>query len=297
MPSKKPDDAQKVLAEHYPVELPPDFFAVWELARSLMPEDPCLAFGEGFVLTGPYELLAGKRPRKKKAAVPLVMHWRFYLDPPEFFTVASGHTDGLHWGYWFDVPGERPPVVCSYYNNDAYELHPCGDSLVEALEEHLEREREGLEENIEDDPGEKESYEKELANVAERSRSVKKWRWPKTPSARRDPNIPTFGGMGLIVSKPQAKGLLPAEKLYQRADRGDGAKLLADARAALGAGKLGLALEIARAVWTFSGSKASHPEAALLLAEIYDALGRPALAAVARVQAKHRGIPSVDLLS
>lgn len=289
------DQARSTLAEHYPVEFPPELLTLWELARSLAPEHPSQAFGDSFCLVGPFDLLGGQRP-PAALEVPLLMHWRYYMDPPELFTVATGHTDGQHWGYWFDAPGERRPVVCSYFNNDAYELRPC-DSLLEALEEQLEWDRQTLEEYRATDPAGKAHYEGELERLAELRRRMSEWAWPTTaPTPARRTNVPTFGGMDLIVPAPQATGLLQADALHERADRGDGAELLEEARAALAAGKLGLALQLARAVWALAGSRESHPDAALVLAEVYDALGRPALAQVARAQARHRSHPSVDLL-
>ena len=51
----------------------------------------------------PFEVLAGRFdgrvPRNS-----LLLHWRYYDDPPEFFTVLAGGTDGLHWGYFLDDP-------------------------------------------------------------------------------------------------------------------------------------------------------------------------------------------------
>jgi hypothetical protein len=224
------------------------------------------------------------------------MHWRFYMDPPEFFTIAHGDSDGLHWGYWFDAPGERAPVVCSYYNNDAYEITECGDSIVDAAEDCLTATVEGLQENLEDDPEESEYYNAEIARIEDLQRGIREWRWPSPTASQRKANVPTFDGMGLIVPDALASDLLPPEKLYRRAESGDGHVLLAEARTALANGRLGVALQVARAVWTFEGSKEYHSAASLLQADVYAALNRPALASVARVQAAHRGITSVDLL-
>src|SRR5688572_13053986 len=64
---------------------------------------------------------------------------RFYYDPPELFTVMVGHTDGLHWGYWFDDPDdpEREPVVADYFHIDSYEISAHA-SIFEPLRENLE---------------------------------------------------------------------------------------------------------------------------------------------------------------
>ena len=66
----------------------------------------------------------------------LLLHWRYYNDPPEFFTVLLGGIDGLHWGYYLDDPTTHLSAgpqagVASYYTNDAFELMTDGDTLFE----------------------------------------------------------------------------------------------------------------------------------------------------------------------
>jgi len=129
--------------------------------------------------------------------------------------------------------------------------------------------------------------------------------WPRIRRAKRRIRHVADQRIGLAPERCTNRGWRRAsiqrprispEELYSRGDAGDGEALLAEARTALGHGRLGVALQQTRAAWTFVGSKQSHPAASLLLADIYEALGRPALAQVARVQAAHRDIPSVDLL-
>ena len=59
----------------------------------------------GLSVDGPLALLANKERHPRDD--------RFFNDPPEFFTVLRGPADGLHWGYWFDQPGEltRGPAL------------------------------------------------------------------------------------------------------------------------------------------------------------------------------------------
>ena len=69
----------------------------------------------------------------------LLLHWRYYNDPPEFFTLLLGDMDGLHWGYYLDDSATQSGCVASYYTNDAFELMPDGDTLFEALRLDLEQ--------------------------------------------------------------------------------------------------------------------------------------------------------------
>ena len=84
-------------------------------------------------LMGPFEFL------KKFARQPEnpLKDARYYNDPPEFLTVASGGTDGLHWGYYIDDPHAPTFPVVSYYSNDAFELKIAGKTLFEALREEI----------------------------------------------------------------------------------------------------------------------------------------------------------------
>ena len=57
---------------------------------------------------------------------------RYYNDPPEFFTLISALSDGLHWEYYLDDPNHPIPVAY-YYSNDTFELTVSGDNLFETL--------------------------------------------------------------------------------------------------------------------------------------------------------------------
>lgn len=109
------------------------------------------------VVAGPLAFLArGKSPEEA----------RFYDDPPEFVTVLSGLMDGLHWGYWFDAPGELEPVVVSYFANDAFELSAHGTSLFEAVREHLEALHHDAEQYLIEDPDAADDYRARLESYA-----------------------------------------------------------------------------------------------------------------------------------
>jgi len=109
--------------------------------------------------------------------------------------------------------------------------------------------------------------------------------------------LPTFDGMGLVVPDVSPEDLMPVEVLAELADDlGEAMQLLEPGRGDLRAGRLVDAIQIARALWTMVGSRSIHTEAAELLGQCYEALGRPTLAWVARTQARHRSLPNVDLL-
>ena len=46
------------------------------------------------------------------------LHARYQRDPPEFVTVLSGGTDGLHYGLWYDDPARLPSLLVGNYARD-----------------------------------------------------------------------------------------------------------------------------------------------------------------------------------
>lgn len=293
-------DRAAELRAHYGLDFPDELFWLWGFCCEHNPERPRAALGDAEIqLCGPFDVLAGDLDGRPRPRAPVVMHWRFYLDPPELFTIAGGHTDGLHWGYWFDAPGRLEPVIASYYSRDAYEIAEDGSSLFAVFIRELERRIESHREYLEDDPGHAAHYRAAIAATEDTVEAMRRYRQragltftPRPAVARRE----TFDRMGLWVDDDPADLVGAPRQLWQRADNGDGAALLDIAASALDAGRPGAALLITRAVWTFEGSRPQHPAAAALAARIYDALDRPALAAVSRAQVEHRAQPLVDVI-
>lgn len=288
-----------LLREHYGVTFPEDLFEAWEFFSVLAEErgvsDPRRVLWDlGFVLGGPFDLIVEGLADLEPAELPWVMHFRYYLDPPEFFTVAFGDSDGLHWGYWFDDPdAASKPVVCSYYTNDAYDITECGTTLLEALDEELTWFVQEAEEN----PDAFAEGDQEAASVVIERLELWHERSPP-PQLERNPTLPTVDGMGLVVSGVTPDALMSVDALAELADNLEEAKhLLESAREDLEAGRLLDALQVARALWARHGANPIHTQAAELLASCYEALDRPILAWVTRSQAPHRSIPSVDLLA
>lgn len=137
---------------------PSELFRFWRWHQGLT-EAQKAAFSTtlGMRLVGPFDVLRGLFD-DVDLAYPAILHWRFQYDPPEFVTIMSGDTDGLHWGLWFDDHARLPPVVAGYYARDAFEITEYGSSLFEMLNQHMAFCREGIAENIEYDPDYKEEY-------------------------------------------------------------------------------------------------------------------------------------------
>lgn len=122
----------------YRVQFPEELHAIWRLAGSIDPADPCHAFEPllGISLCGPYDILAGAFDGLTPALC-MLLHWRHDHDQPELVTVATGNEDGHHIGYWFD--DGRCASACVQVYTDTFTARPYGRTLIEALRVELER--------------------------------------------------------------------------------------------------------------------------------------------------------------
>jgi hypothetical protein len=303
---------RRQLHERYGFDFPEDFFRFWEFVKRLQPLDPLNALWESLrmSLVGPFEVLAGRFDRRKPRH-SLLLHWRYYADPPEFFTLFAGDTDGLHWGYFLDSPPAGPRCVVSYYARDAFEMSVDGDDLFEAARLNLEMHWRTCDEYREEDPDYAEDYEEDLRQIdAVRERLVA-WETGDRPEtgdeyvekylglAARNEQIvaQTPDGLGIVVPPAQYRRLsLSDKKLWaylRKAD--DPAKVVEEARRALRDGFPGTALKLGKDLWAVGGER--HTEYAYeLLDAAYAALGREVLREVLRVHRQNRDLPSVDIL-
>src|SRR5262245_1516572 len=131
-------DRRSQLRELYGFDFPEHLFRFWDFARLLRPLEPLQALDDlSLALVGPFEVLAGRFDRRSPR-LSIHLHWRYYFDPPEFFTVLAGGGDGLHWGCYLDDPADGSGCVASYYAQDAFEMAVDGDDLFEAVRLFLE---------------------------------------------------------------------------------------------------------------------------------------------------------------
>jgi hypothetical protein len=145
----------------YGFAFPDDFFRFREFLAGLPPGilgDAC-DMHPAF----PFDVAQG-RPPEHYPEHPL---WedRYYHDLPEFITLFTGTTDGLHYGYIFDSPGEFPPVVAHYWHGDTFQHTVDGDTLFEAARWHVEKAESDFLEMAED-PGEADYCRERLEQVA-----------------------------------------------------------------------------------------------------------------------------------
>lgn len=246
----------KQLEELYGFPFPSEIFMFWRWHQGLTAEEKS-AFGDvlGMGLVGPFDVLAG-RFDGFDCAYPLVLHWRFKYDPPEFVTVISGDTDGLHWGLWFDDHKRLPPVVAGYYANDSFDLELYGDTLFATVRSWIESCRTGIRENIEYDPDSKDAYIADLKSLAQLEKTLPGGE-KRTPRPR---TIPTEEGMGIV--EPVSGGKAATKKLLR-----------------------------GKAMW-IDDPRSAGP----VLKDAYTMAGRPVLAAIVKAHTESPVLPRVSLL-
>jgi hypothetical protein len=296
----------------YGFDLPDDFLRFWEFVNRIAPLNPLNALAEalGVVLVGPFEVLAGRFDGR----VPrhsLLLHWRYFDDPPEFFTVLAGGSDGLHWGYFLDDPPSGSACVASYYARDVYELSADGDTLFEAVRLHLEYSQADQEEYRDLDPVAGDEAETTLQRIevlrkqlmqfatGDRAETGEDYTERYAGVTRRDELVvaQTLEGMGIVVPPAAYRPLtLDDRRLWRHLRRTDDpADVVEEARKALTDGFPGTALKLGKDLWATTGPvKTAY--ACELLDSAYAALGRETLRGVLQTHRANRELPSVDIL-
>jgi Uncharacterised conserved protein (DUF2228) len=297
----------------YGFNFPDDLFRLWEFANRLRPLDPLTAFAEtlGITLVGPFEVLSGRFDGRSPRFSPL-LHWRYSLDPPEFFTVLAGDSDKLHWGYYLDDPPNGPGCIASYYANDAFELSAVGDDLFQAVRLEVEAQFHDCEEYLAEDPQHADDYGARLETLeglrravcsyttADRmekgERYVEKYQSVVARAAAVIAETPD--GMGVVALPEMYRPLSLADKKLRSFLRKheDPREIVEEARQALRDGFPATALKLGKELWPQDGERKTAFSYELLDAS-YEALGRDVLRQVLRAHREHRHLPSVDIFS
>jgi len=295
----------------YGFDFPDDLFRFWEFVNRLQPLDPLRAFFDplDIVLVGPFEVLAGRFDGRSPRLSPF-LHWRYYLDPPEFFTVLAGRGDGLHWGYFLDDPVTAEGCVAYYYAADVFEVAVSGDSLFEAVRLELEETYRTCLEDRSYFPQNAQDYDETMRAVdvlrADLFRFATGGR-PETGDAYVEKHgglsarntrivVETMEGLGVVTPPGTYRPLsLPDKKLRPLLRKQDDpVEVVEEARQALRDGFPATALKLGKELWPLGGERKTE-YAYELLDAAYAALGREVLRQVLRTHREHRDLPSVDI--
>lgn len=280
------------LKEIYGFRFPDTFFLFWEFYQTLPEENSAygnfmnntldMSLGDVFDIFDPETDLATFDP---------IARSRYYNDPPEFFTMLVGHTDGLHWGYYLDNPDHRLKFqVAGYYSNDAFEIWSDGYTLFEVVRDQLENFYEGNLSYLKDNTQENEPYlerNKKLDLIrdllmqyctAERPQTGRNY---KGYRVKRKPVAPTRENMGIVLPKKLYK---PLSSYDMFTDRSQGwnycptekevEEFTKEAFQLLDEGFPGAAFKLGKDLWIYSEHNSTSYQ---LLAKVYEVLERPTL--------------------
>lgn len=126
-----PEDIRLNIEQKFLLEMPDDFFDLWDCCSQLNKEKPEEALSKaGLTLVGPYDVLTGKlKALKTRRVSSYVCHWRYYYDPPEFMTVIAGDEKEYHIGYFRDDPFLLPCFVASMTSVRPGIVIPIGENI------------------------------------------------------------------------------------------------------------------------------------------------------------------------
>lgn len=231
-----------------------------------------------------------REDEERPASLDERLHYRYRLDPPEFVTIASGDSDGSHWGLFYDLPSELPRIIAHGYARDDGAVWEAGTTLLAAIHDqfdgkHLDR----------DEQRRLRAVVGWLDALIVKEREVHAEEQIGEPYKDRidsnglgiGPYLPGFKlPIGMRTTETRIRGL------EQRSE--DCERWLELARAELAAGNGALALALGRELFLLD-KDATRDIAIELLAGGYTALDRGALAEIARLHHEHRDLPHVDV--
>jgi hypothetical protein len=229
--------------------------------------------------------------RRVKDGLDVRLNDRFRYDPPELVTVAYGDSDGLHYGLWYDDPAELPSFVAANYARDSAECWRGETSVIRTL-------RAELEERAHDEPGGPNprqlmvqralSWFTDADDAAIAEDGELPWAAAQRPAM--------WGGIGPALAPEHGNpGILgDREQAYRSRSTAQIRRLAEVARRELANGKPACALVVGQELHHLDEAR-FRKTALELLVGAYDALGRGALAQIARLHHRHRDLRHVDV--
>lgn len=263
------NSARQRLRDIYGFDFPEDFFHFWKFMQETYPTDP-YTLPINVWLVGAFEILGSLLDSVdiSQLGIPLRMHWRFYKDPPEFFTILRGEVAGFHLGYYYDDPAKLPSCICGYYHHDAYELWNAGSTLFDVVQTLATNQINSVQEWIEEGEYTGEDGQEEIAEIEEFLQQIQAYRDRHIIAAPplRVQTAETWDRMGIVVPSDTYRPLTQTRK----SDK------LVEAQTALAEGFPGTALKFAKDLWALQDPEWEAHAIALHQAA-YSALHRPLL--------------------
>jgi len=265
------------LEQQLQVSFPEEILLFWDFAKSIRPLEPLNALEDslGIYLVGAFEILAGKFDNYS-GEIPISLHWRYGLDPPEFFTLLARGENRWHAGYYIDAPAGKSYCVASYYANDGLSFNFDGRSLFSAVERYLD-DNELI--NDEDEVALTGPELKENKKACDKVRKALLKYQPlakKIQVGRRNVVEKTIDGVGVVAAENAVGEIDESIKKkipYMVWSDTDYEKVVQEAFRLQAMGKAATALKLAKDLWQV-GDEHRMRNAAAIMVEAYKKLAR-----------------------
>ncbi len=273
---RSPKQRCEWLEQQLQVSLPEELLLFWDFAKSIRPLEPLNALEDslGIHLVGAFEILSGKFDHYS-GGIPISLHWRYSLDPPEFFTLLARGEERWHAGYYIDAPAGKSYCVASYAANNGLQFDFDGRSLFSAVERYLDEK--DLIDEVEGNLSEAELEENK--NACDKVRKALRKYKPlaeKIQVGKRNVVEKTIDGVGVVAAK-NAVGEIDKsiKKRLPHMVRSDTEyeKVMQEAIRLQALGKAATALKLAKDLWQV-GDEPQMRNAAAVMAEAYKKLAR-----------------------
>lgn len=278
-------DKNQLIAQIYGIEFPDEFFQFWEFVQQL----PTDAFRGGISSTlgiSLGDIFAIFKPDFDPITYNPIGTSRYFNDPPEFFTILYGHTDGEHWGYYLEDPANPAWQVVSYYSNDAYVLSPS-ENLWRAIRYEIELAHRDYTDYLTSDPGYEDTYRAKLEKLQVVRQALREYdpndsqelgeAYCFGSGRRRQGNIPTRDELGINLPLNLYRPLADTDnfQIWNYQPTAEEVEAYKEAALlALAEGYPGTALKLGKDLWVYEKYFDTTFE---LLDAAYAALNRPLL--------------------
>jgi hypothetical protein len=216
---------------------------------------------------------------------------RYRLDPPEFVTLATGDSDGSHWGLFYDEPHALPTLIAHGWARDDGVVRPAGRTLLASIRAEL-RESGHLDEEDQLRVRAMVAWLSALVDHEQRVRAEQ--RIPPPPTERIDLAHEGVGAYLPNFTLPADIPVAYARWDVWRKDEATALEWVARADDALARGEPGLALVFGLELHHLDRDD-RRAECTRLLVGAYEALDRKPLAEIVRVHHAHRDLRSVGV--
>ncbi|XP_064086036.1 histone PARylation factor 1-like [Macrobrachium nipponense] len=302
---ESPEDVRLSIEQKFLLEMPDDFYNLWDLCVKLNKDKPEEALIKaGLTLVGPYDVLTGKLKNIKERKVSTYLcHWRYYYDPPEFMTVIAGSDNEFHIGYYRDDPFLLPNFVASMSNVKPGVVTPLGENIFAGVCAYLTQRMK------EENPFKKTALQrlyKEVESYAKLKKLSLELRTPAMKERKKRVVAKTFNSAGIVVYvdetgvgyRPLPESDATLRKILQRVTDAktdeerlkhydDLQEIITNVQFATDEGDYGMGLELGLDLFAFGG-EVFHKSIFHLLSVAYELLSREPYIDIIQAHLKNR---------